>query len=302
MSLSALAAAWALLGIGFAAPPQNAAAPILVTPAGRVSLDEALARIAKADVVFIGENHDHRAGHEFERVVLDYVSTHRKKTVLALEMFERDLQLVVDEYLAGHITETAFLAASRPWPAYKTDYRPLVELCKERRLPVVASNAPRRYVNIVSRSGPDALLRLPAESRRYLAPLPVDPTMAPAYAAELDELFGGAHGSGAPAAGMPSAENMKAAQTLWDATMAESVVRASRRYRGALVLHINGAMHSDSGYGIVERVKRLAPRLKVLVVTMKPDPAYPAAADADYAKQADIAAVFPPEGARAPAK
>lgn len=290
----------AVLVQGVAEPQSLAREPIVITPAGRVALADALERLAAADVVFVGENHDHRAGHEMELQVLRSVLARRPRAVLALEMFERDVQLVLDEYLAGIINEPSFLAASRPWPSYRTDYRAMVELCKEKGVPVVASNAPRRYVNLVSRNGSEALRRLSAEARRFLAPLPVDPTMAEGYSAELDRLFGGAHGVGGPApAGMPSPENMKAAQALWDATMADSVLRAARRHRGALILHVNGSMHSDHGYGIVERVRRLAPRLKALVVTIKPDPAFPAVDDAAYARMADVAVVFPPEAAAA---
>ena len=48
--------------------------------------------------------------------------------------------------------------AARPWPNYKTDYAPLIAFCKAQKIPVLASNAPRRYVNIVSRKGQEALL------------------------------------------------------------------------------------------------------------------------------------------------
>ena len=55
---------------------------------------------------------------------------HGDKLVLSLEMFEADNQFVLNEYLAGRITEEEFLAKSRPWPRYKTDYRQLVEFAK----------------------------------------------------------------------------------------------------------------------------------------------------------------------------
>ena len=47
-----------------------------------------------------------------------------RSVALSLEFFQRDAQPILDEYLAGLITEKAFLAASRPWPRYQTDYRP----------------------------------------------------------------------------------------------------------------------------------------------------------------------------------
>ena len=61
-----------------------------------------------------------------------------------MEMFERDAQIVLDEYLNDLITEKKFLDDSRPWENYKTDYRPLVEFARVNKLNVIAANAPRR--------------------------------------------------------------------------------------------------------------------------------------------------------------
>ena len=59
--------------------------------------------------------------------------------VLSLEQFERDAQPALDDYLAGRIDEAAFLAKARPWGNYREAYRPLIEFCKARGLPVVAA-------------------------------------------------------------------------------------------------------------------------------------------------------------------
>ncbi len=72
-----------------------------------------------------------------------------------MEMFERDVQIVLDEYLKNYISESHFISSSRAWGNYKTDYRPLVEFAKQNKIDVVAANAPRRYVNMVSRLGKD---------------------------------------------------------------------------------------------------------------------------------------------------
>jgi uncharacterized iron-regulated protein len=81
------------------------------------------------------------------------IKRRKKKCRPSLEMFERDVQIVLDEYVKDLITEKKFLDDSRPWNNYKTDYRPLVEYAKQNKLPVIAANAPRRYINMVSRGG-----------------------------------------------------------------------------------------------------------------------------------------------------
>ncbi|GIL78700.1 hypothetical protein Vretimale_400 [Volvox reticuliferus] len=99
----------------------------------------------------------------------------RRPVALSLEMFERDVQDVMNEYLAGTATEADLLKDARPWPNYASDYRPLVLAAKEAEAPVVCANAPRRYVGLVSRSGSGALSSLPPSSLRHLPPLPLRP-------------------------------------------------------------------------------------------------------------------------------
>src|SRR5262245_29476053 len=77
-----------------------------------LALDALLDRLAEADVVFVGETHLDDTTHRFELAVLDGVRARRAgRVVLSLEMFERDVQPVLDDYLAGRVDEPAFLAA-----------------------------------------------------------------------------------------------------------------------------------------------------------------------------------------------
>lgn len=254
-------------------------------------LDTLAEALSGADIVFIGELHDHSLGHRLKLDILKAIYARKPKLALSMEMFERDVQSVLDEYLAGYINESAFLAASRPWPNYKTDYRPLVEFCRENKLPVVAANAPRRYVNIVSRKGQTALGELPKTAKTWLPELPYPMDIPSGYDRALNEVFGG-HGDGAtPAASnpaMPSAANMKQAQMLWDESMKDSILRFQRKNRGRTIVQVNGSMHSDSGFGIVDRVRKAAPRLKTIVVTIRPDDKFPGVDATKYAGQGDF--------------
>src|SRR5215475_2613866 len=112
-----------------------------------------LAEITRADVAFVGEQHNDPATHRIERAILEGLARRRGNVVVAMEMFERDTQPSLDEYLAGRLNEEDFLKASRPWPNYMTDYRPLVEFARAHAWRVVASNTPRRIASQVSREG-----------------------------------------------------------------------------------------------------------------------------------------------------
>jgi uncharacterized iron-regulated protein len=229
------------------------------------TMDAVIAAIAESDAVFLGELHDDAVGHAlqfeiFRRVVEKYAAD--RKIALSLEMFERDVQIVIDEYLANLIREDHFLLSSRPWGNYKTDYKPLVELAKARRLPVIAANAPRRYINMVSRNGRDALNGLSKDAKKWIAPLPYgDPS--PAYSAKFKALMG------------PSAEaqmgldKILASQSLWDATMADSVARFVKKNKKALVVHLNGGFHTENRLGTVEHFLKYRSKAKALVVTLR---------------------------------
>lgn len=76
-----------------------------------------------------------------------------RRLILSLEMFERDVQCVVDEFLSGSLPERDLVRDGRAWPNYHSDYAPLLGFAKARGLAVVAANAPRRYVSIAGRQG-----------------------------------------------------------------------------------------------------------------------------------------------------
>ncbi len=229
------------------------------------SVDAIIAAIGSNDAVFLGEQHDDAVCHAvqfeiFRRAVEKYSAN--RKMALSLEMFERDVQIVIDEYQANLITETHFLASSRPWGNYKTDYRPLVELAKEHRLPIIAANAPRRYINMVSRNGRSSLNGLSKQAKMWLAPLPYGEASA-AYSAKFKALMGPS-----PEAQM-GIENILGSQSLWDATMADSVARFIKKNDHSLVVHLNGGFHTENRLGTLEHFLKYRSKAKALVVTMR---------------------------------
>lgn len=290
---------------------------------------ELIQRAKNVDTVFLGENHDDRRGHCLQfRILQDlHQAVSPRPMILSLEMFERDTQTVLDEYLRGFIDERMFLAAARPWPNYKDDYRPLVEFAREKGMRVVAANAPRRYVTLTARRGPSVLEQLAPEAKAWLPPLPLSPASA-AYqerfgevmqslnpagpCADPSELAKGAekpdphqppaaqHGasaSGSKPAGsvssgapMPSWQNLIASQSLWDAAMAHAVADALERQPGALVVHLNGGFHTERGMGLLERLAQYRPGTKTFVVGIYPRREYPAF-DEDLRGIADSIAV-----------
>jgi uncharacterized iron-regulated protein len=192
------------------------------------TLDQLVAESRSADVTFLGESHDDPVAHYLEQQILR--QSWNADLVLSLEMFERDVQYVLDEYLAGVITESHLLASGRTWKNYALDYRPLIEFAKEKKMPVVAANAPRRYVQRVSRLGAGSLTAIGEEARRFLAPLPYS-LASERYAEKFRRVMEEHQQDDGP----PTAESIARgleAQGLWDATMAFSIAEFLTRHPG----------------------------------------------------------------------
>lgn len=226
-----------------------------------------LADLATADVVFVGEQHDDPNTHRLEVAILEGLKQRKVAPVVSLEMFERDVQSVLDAYLSGSASEEEVLKTARPWPRYKTDYRGLVELAKANGWPVIAANVPRRIAAAVAKAGSDAVGQLPADDRALVAKERQCPEDA--YFERFAKTM-----AGHPAPNQtPDEQRAMTLRYYWsqcvkDETMAESI--ASAVERGIPVVHYNGAFHSDFGLGTAERVRRRLPGKRVVVISMLP--------------------------------
>jgi uncharacterized iron-regulated protein len=230
------------------------------------------ADVATADAVFVGEQHDDPNTHHLERALLEAVARRRGDIVVSLAMVERDTQASLDVFLAGRIDEATFLAGSRPWPRYQTDYRPLVELAREKGWPVVAANVPRPLASGVAKAGLASLDALAPEQKPWIASdiqCPKD-----AYFDRFAETMGGHPAGDGPDAVAPQAamvERYYSSQCLKDEVMGESVARAAKGpSEGPLVMHNHGAYHTDFALGTASRAARRLPGSRLVVISVLP--------------------------------
>jgi uncharacterized iron-regulated protein len=230
-----------------------------------LELEALLDRLAGNDVVFLGETHLDDTTHRVEAAVLAGLLERRGgEVVLSLEMFERDVQPALDDYLAGRTDERTFLAAARPWGNYATDYRPLIELAKAHGIPVVAANAPaalRRKVSAGKRAALDAL----APAERSLFPAEIRPATS-AYWERVDRATRGHMNF----ASLPDEERLWSGQNLWDNSMGDACARALAAHPGSTVLHVVGGFHVMYGDGTVAQFRARAPDASVAVVEVMP--------------------------------
>jgi uncharacterized iron-regulated protein len=238
---------------------QKKAYQLYTSSGAPIDYNQMLESVSKSDFIFFGELHNNAIAHWLQiELTQDLYKNTGDKLVLAAEMFESDNQVILDEYLSGLISKSRFEAECRLWPNYKNDYMPLVEFAKEKKIPFVASNVPRRYASLVSQKGFEGLDSVSGEGQAFFPPLPIeyDPEV-PCYKEMLNMgggMMGGGHGN----------ENLPKAQALKDAAMAFF----SLKYfvTGNQVLHFNGAYHSQNHEGIIWYVNLYNPGLDIKVI------------------------------------
>ncbi|MCC7501542.1 MAG: ChaN family lipoprotein [Flavobacteriales bacterium] len=208
--------------------------------------------VSDGEVILFGELHNNPIAHWLEMVVMRELAA-KGPLVVGTEMVEADDQRAVDRYLRNEVDAEGLDTLASLWPNHKTDYAPLLEFAKEKGIPVVASNVPRRYARAVSKGGFEALDTVPLNERGWIAPLPIafDPEL-PGYVKMLTMM--GDHGG----------PNTVKAQALKDATMAHFI--AANTKPGGRFLHFNGSYHSDFHEAIGWYLRRARPELKQVTI------------------------------------
>lgn len=241
---------------------------------------ELMEHIMSHDLIFFGELHNDPIAHwlQFE-IASDLIADKSRQTHIAMEMFEADQQILIDEYFSSLISLSSFESEARLWNNYKTDYKPILELVKENDVQLIATNIPRRYASSVFREGLSILDSLSGEAKQWIAPLPIDVDITiPSYA-NIAEAAGG-HGG----------DNLIYAQAVKDATMAHFILL--NMGLDDRLFHLNGSYHSNHWEGIIWFIENQVSGYDILSInTILVDD--PFDVDLDELNAADFTIVIP---------
>jgi len=230
-----------------------------------LSFSKLVKELKAYDVVFFGEFHDNVELHKLEEKLFKAMLKKNKSVALSLEMFERDVQNTLDSYLNNGIEDAEFLANSRPWPNYDPDYKPLIELAKKFKAPVIAANVPRRHASGVHANGSEYMDQIPEEEKAFVAKeLKV---LDDEYKKRFIDTMKIGMSSGMHKKPSMNFDKIYAAQCLKDDTMAESIFNFLKTNPDSKVLHINGDFHSNSHLGTAQKLQIMNPDLKIAVLT-----------------------------------
>ena len=215
---------------------------------------EILQQLVKARIVYLGETHDSTADHQAQLKIIQEMQRQNPKIAIAMEMFQRPFQSVIDNYLAGKLTEEQLVEQTEynqrwrfPWELYA----PIMRFAKENKLPVIALNTPSEVTRKVASQGLESLT---AEDKKYIPPISEIRTDNAEYRQLLLEVYQQHQKS---ALGNSTAfERFLQAQVLWDETMAESIAQFVKTNPDYQVVVLAGKGHIIYGYGIPSRVER----------------------------------------------
>lgn len=211
-----------------------------------------LKKAAKSEVVLFGELHDNSIIHWLQLKFTKDLSE-KNDLILGAEMFESDNQNQLNQYLRGEINARILDSAARLWPNFKTDYKPLLDFAKDKKLNFIATNVPRRYASMVYKKDFPELEQLSEQEKLWIAPLPIAFDLnLPGYKSMLT-MQGGHAG-----------DKMPKAQAIKDATMAHFIIKNLKAE--TIFIHYNGTYHSENYEGINWYLKKQNPNLVIVTI------------------------------------
>ncbi len=250
----------------------NATVVLRTSDATWLPVADALAEMARADILLLGEFHDNPAHHEAQALALDAWAkvnapersngTEPGRLGVAMEMLAPEIAETVDAVnreIANAVSSDdrkglldglgeRLTWEKRGWPQFAT-YRPIFETITAHKLRLLPANAPRELMGTIMRgSGSQAP-----------GPLAIAPRLIDVLATELpsaadaslmDDLYEG-H---CKLLSREMLAPMQGAQRLRDAKIAEAVLSTGRR-----VALIAGNGHVRADYGVPWYLAQLAP-------------------------------------------
>ena len=220
----------------------------------QISFGELLDRLASADLICIGEQHDSMMDHYIQRMIIQSLHARDENLGVGLEMFQRPFQKVLDRYLAGEISEKVMLEDTeyqKRWGYDWSLYAPIVQYCQRNRVPLAALNLSSELRSRLSKEG---YAKLTPEEKKQIGE--VDFNVKAHRDFHLESLAS-MHGHGPVPEDQK--ERMYQVMTTWDEYMADSAVKFfQERQLGKMVI-LAGSGHIDRYFGIPDRVKKRLP-------------------------------------------
>lgn len=207
-----------------------------------------VARAAKSvRFVFVGESHNNPDHHKAQADIIEALVKDGRDVCVGFEMFTRDNQANLNPFTMGWWTDEEFIENAnwkKQWGFPYRLYKPIFDVVKANKLPMVALNVPRDWVRQVGKNGPSSLTD---EQKKWVPGLDLTNKE---HRSVFDALIGGHPPQGA--------DNMYAGQVTWDTGMAQSAMdymSGSSNPKRVMVV-CAGSGHVMYGQGINWRIRK----------------------------------------------
>jgi uncharacterized iron-regulated protein len=138
---------------------------IVETNTGKViSFADLMANLARVNVIYVGETHTSIEDHQVQLQILKGLYAQNPSLIIAMEMFPREAQPLLDQYASSSMSEEEFLKEvkwDRIWGYPFHLYRNILTWANNHHIKVIGLNAPPEIVSKIARSGLSSLT--PAE-------------------------------------------------------------------------------------------------------------------------------------------
>lgn len=297
---------------------QCVAAGSWLNPAtGRTLLPLDVIRAASsAEVVLLGETHVMKDHHRWHLQTAAQIYAQNPDMVLGFEAFPRRVQAVLDQWVAGKLSEQEFIEQSEWQTVWRFDpelYLPLFHFARMNNIAMVALNVDRKIIAKISELGWDAAQMS----------ITVDFTKAEApdarYLEMLAEVFG-QHSNGkklntdkngnatsATIENNAAFKNFVDVQLTWDRAFAQAIANklSAEQDKGfdPVMVNILGRGHIDYGFGVSHQLKSLGINSSVVLTPwddfrtcadLMPEN-FPPVADAVFGTRGGVDQIDPPK-------
>jgi uncharacterized iron-regulated protein len=220
----------------------------------QIDQTEIITELTKANIIYLGEVHDSEKDHQAQLEIIQTLHDQNPQIAIAFEMFQRQFQPVLDEYIARKINESQLkkqTESEERWGFNWEYYAPIFRFAKKNSLSLLAVNTPTEITNKVSAKGLDSLTK---EEQKQIPPISEIRTDNQDYRQMLAEVYQqhmhGKHGNS------EDINSFFTTQVLWDETMAEVIAQFHQKNPDDRLIVLAGQGHIIYGFGIPDRVAR----------------------------------------------
>ncbi len=232
-------------------PSQVAVDDIIHIPTGiKVKFSDLTRFFESAGILYVGETHANQVSHDIQlKVLKTCYEKFGNNMVIGMEMFTKPYQPFLDQWVAGEIDEKKFIDDTHwdtEWGYDYYLYKGIFDFVREKKIPVIALNAPKDVVRMVSKKG---LKELSEEEKKRLPEMDTSDFFHKVYLEKIIQSH---------VDRTADLDRYNEVQSLWEEYMAQTIVDYLSSWEGKdkKFIAFVGNGHIVYDFGIPKRVFR----------------------------------------------